>query len=99
MTLNTGLLYKPGTDDDHYKPAPLYRTEYVSKVDQSLPSTTSNLVQGWLGALAYRQLLLGVLAGASFLILDGLSPASLRREGPSPSYLPVGLTLALLLCG
>src|ERR1700732_4720311 len=99
MTLNAELLYKPGADDDHYKPAPLYRTEYVSKVDQSLPSTTSNLGQGWLGALAYRQLLLGVLFGAAFLILDGSSTASLGWEGASPSYLPVGLTLALLLCG
>ena len=99
MTLNTGLLYKPGADDDHYKPAPLYRTEYASKVDQSLPSTTSSLGQGWLGALAYRQLLLGVLFGAAFLILDGSSTASLGWEGAPPSYLPVGLTLALLLCG
>src|ERR1700730_7895000 len=99
MTLNTGFSYKPGADDDHDKPAPSYRTEYVSKVDQSLPSTTSNLGQGWLGALAYRQLLLGVLFGATFLILDGSSTASLGWEGAPPSYLPVGLTLALLLCG
>src|SRR6202165_3424695 len=99
MTLNTGLLYKPGADDDHYKPAPSYRTEYVSKVDQSLPSATSSLGQGWLGALAYRYWLLGVLSEAAFLVLDGSSTASLGGEGAPPSYLPVGLALALLLCG
>jgi diguanylate cyclase (GGDEF)-like protein/PAS domain S-box-containing protein len=99
MTLKTGLLYKPGEDDHHYKPASLYRTEYVSKVDQALPSATSSLGHGWLGALAHRQLLLGVVFGAAFLILDGSSTASLGWEGAPPSYLPVGLTLALLLCG
>src|SRR4029077_20727213 len=99
MTLNTGRLCKPDDNDHHYKPASLYRTEYVSKVEQSLPGATSSLWHGWLGALAYRQLLLGVLFGAAFLILDGSSTASLGWEGAPPSYLPVGLTLALLLCG
>ena len=99
MTLNTAQLYKPGEDDQHYKPSGLYRTEYVSKADQSLPGATSSLAHGWLGALAYRQLLLAVLFGAAFLILDGSSTASLSWEGAPPSYLPVGLTLALLLCG
>ena len=99
MTLNTGLLYKSDEDDHHSKPASLYRTEYVSKVDQSLPTTTSSLGYGWHRALAYRQLLLGVLFVAAFLILDGSSTASLGWEGAPPSYLPVGLTLALLLCG
>src|SRR5258707_14832077 len=99
MTLNTGLLYKPGEDDHHHKPASLYRTEYVSKLDQSLSSATPSLGHGWLGPLAYRQLLLAVVFGAAFLILDGSSTASLVWEGAPPSYLPVGLTLALLLCG
>jgi hypothetical protein len=99
MTLNTGPSYKPGEDDLYDKPASLYRTECVSKVDQSLPSATSSLGHGWPGALTYRQLLLGVLFGAAFLILDGSSTASLGWEGAPPSYLPVGLTLALLLCG
>src|SRR5260370_34592784 len=99
MTLNTGLLYKPGEDDHHHKPASLYRPEYVSKLDQSLPSATPSLGLGWLGPLANRQLLLGVVFGAAFLILDGSSTASLGWEGAPPSYLPVGLTLALLLWG
>ena len=99
MTLNTGPSYKPGEDDHYDKPASLYRTECASKVARSLPSSTSSLGHGWPGALAYRQLLLGVLFGAAFLILDGSSTASLGWEGAPPSYLPVGLTLALLLCG
>jgi len=99
MTLNTGPSYKPGAADHYDQQASLYRTEDVSKVDQSLPSATSSLGHGWPGALAYRQLLLGVLFGAAFLILDGSSTASLGWEGAPPSYLPVGLTLALLLCG
>jgi diguanylate cyclase (GGDEF)-like protein/PAS domain S-box-containing protein len=99
MTLNTRQLYKLGENHHPCKPAYFYRTEYVSKVEQSLPSATSSLGHGWLGALAYRQLLLGVLFGAAFLILDGSSTASLGWEGAPPSYLPAGLTLALLLWG
>src|ERR1700730_15578323 len=98
MTLNTGMLCKPGEDDHHDKPAS-FQTEHVSKVDQSLPTAVSSLGDGWLGALVYRQLLLGVLFGAAFLILDGSSTAFLGWEGAPPSYLPVGLALALLLCG
>src|SRR6202163_3340258 len=99
MTLNTGQLYKPGKGDKHHKSACLGRTEHVSKVDQPLQSTTSCRGTGWLGTSASKQLLLGILFGAAFLILDGSSTASLSWEGAPPSYLPVGLTLALLLCG
>ena len=99
MASNTGPSCKPGEDDHYDQPASLYRTEDISKVDQSLPSATSSLGHGWPVALACRQLLLGVLFGAAFLILDGSSTASLGWEGAPPSYLPVGLALALLLCG
>jgi diguanylate cyclase (GGDEF)-like protein/PAS domain S-box-containing protein len=68
-------------------------------VDQSSPSSISGPGCRWLGALAYRQLLLGVLFGVAFLILDGSSTASQGWEGAPPWYLPVGLTVALLLCG
>ena len=99
MTLNTGQLYKPCEDHHPCKPAYFYRTEHVSNVEQSMPSATSSLGHGWRGAFAYRQLLLGVVFGAAFLILDGSSTASLGWEGATPSYLPVGLALALLLWG
>jgi diguanylate cyclase (GGDEF)-like protein/PAS domain S-box-containing protein len=99
MTLNTGQIYKPGKDEHYYKMTSSYPIESLSKVDHSLTGATSSLRHSWLGPLAYRQLLLGVLFGATFLILDGSSTASLAWEGAPPSYLPVGLTLALLLCG
>ena len=54
--------------------------------------------QGWFGTSAYRQLVVGILFGAAFLVLDGSSTASQVWEGAPPSYLPVGLALALLLC-
>ena len=57
-----------------------------------MPSATSSLGHGWLRALAYRQLLLGVLFVAAFLILDGSSTASQGWEGAPPWYLPVGLS-------
>jgi diguanylate cyclase (GGDEF)-like protein/PAS domain S-box-containing protein len=47
----------------------------------------------------YKQLLLGLLFVAAFLILDGSSAASQGWEGAPPWYLPVGLTLTLLLFG
>jgi diguanylate cyclase (GGDEF)-like protein/PAS domain S-box-containing protein len=97
--LNTEQLYKPGEDDQQYKPAALYRTGQVSKVDQPLPNATSCRGHGWFGTSAYRHLVLGILFGAAFLVLDGSSTASQVWEGAPPSYLPVGLALALLLCG
>jgi hypothetical protein len=45
----------------------------------------------------YKQLLLGTLFLAAFIFLDGSSSASKEWEGAPPWYLPVGLTLALLL--
>jgi PAS domain S-box-containing protein len=47
----------------------------------------------------YRQLLLGAFFIVAFLISDGSSTASQKWEGAPSWYLPVGLTLALLLCG
>jgi len=98
MTLNTEQLYKPREDDQQHKPAALDRTGQVSKVDQPLPNATS-CGQDWFGTSAYRQLVVGILFGAAFLVLDGSSTASQVWEGAPPSYLPVGLALALLLCG
>ena len=47
----------------------------------------------------YRQLLLTVFFIVAFLISDGSSTAFQKWEGAPSWYLPVGLTLALLLCG
>jgi diguanylate cyclase (GGDEF)-like protein/PAS domain S-box-containing protein len=53
----------------------------------------------WRDIPLYKQLLVGVLFVVAFLILDGSSTASQGWEGAPPWYPPVGLSLALLLCG
>jgi diguanylate cyclase (GGDEF)-like protein/PAS domain S-box-containing protein len=45
-----------------------------------------------------KRALLVVLFLTAFLILDGSSTASIHWEGAPPWYLPVGLSMALLLC-
>jgi diguanylate cyclase (GGDEF)-like protein/PAS domain S-box-containing protein len=52
----------------------------------------------WRDIPLYKELLLGVFFVAAFLITDGSSTASQGWEGAPPWYLPVGLSLALLLC-
>ena len=46
-----------------------------------------------------RQLLLAAAFLTAFVVSDGSSKASQMWEGVPPSYLPVGLSLALLLGG
>jgi PAS domain S-box-containing protein len=53
----------------------------------------------WRGAPFYKQLLLSVSFLIVFLLLDGSSTASQVWEGAPTWYLPVGLAVALLLCG
>jgi diguanylate cyclase (GGDEF)-like protein/PAS domain S-box-containing protein len=62
-------------------------------------SSNANLVEDrdWRDIPLYKQVLLGLFFTATFLILDGSSTASQGWEGAPPWYLPVGLTLALLL--
>ena len=51
------------------------------------------------GPPACRKYLLGVLFFVLFLTSDGSSAASQAWEGAPPTYLPVGLPVALLLAG
>ena len=51
------------------------------------------------GAWLFKQLLLATLFLIAFLVTDGSSTASQGWEGAPPCYLPVGLSVALLLCG
>jgi PAS domain S-box-containing protein len=95
MTLKLGPLDKLGKDDYRYKSAALHQADYRSKAKQSSPDPA----HGCLGAPLYRQLLLGIFFIAAFLISDGSSTASQAWEGAPQWYLPVGMTLALLLCG
>lgn len=51
----------------------------------------------WQDVPLRKQLLLGIAFAAAFLLLDGSATASQWWEGSPPWYLPVGLSLALLL--
>src|SRR6266480_3709993 len=53
----------------------------------------------WSAAPLYKQWLLAVIFLVAFLLLDASSTASQDWAGAPTWYLPVGLTLALLLCG
>jgi hypothetical protein len=69
------------------------------ELDESPSNATAVEACNWRDIPLYRQLLLGLLFVGAFLILDGSSTASQGWEGAPPWYLPVGLTLPLLLCG
>ncbi len=55
--------------------------------------------RSWLSAPLYKQFILIVVFLATFLVTDGSSTASEAWEGAPPCYIPLGLTLPLLLCG
>ncbi|MBZ5689326.1 MAG: EAL domain-containing protein [Acidobacteriia bacterium] len=85
MTSNVDRGNKPGEDECSCPPAPSY--------------ATSGQAWNWRDVPLYRQLLLAIFSIAAFLISDGSSTASQAWEGAPPWYLPVGLTLVLLLYG
>ena len=72
-----------------------------SKVPVTPPSpcVTSDEPPNWSRAPLYKQLLLAVIFLMTFLLLDRSSAASQAWAGAPTWYLPVGLALALLLCG
>jgi signal transduction histidine kinase/CheY-like chemotaxis protein/integral membrane sensor domain MASE1 len=53
----------------------------------------------WSRAPFYKQLLLAVMFVGAFVLTDALSVTSMTLEGSPPWYLPVALSLVLLLCG
>ena len=55
--------------------------------------------QGKDGWAILKQVLLAIVFVALFLVTDGSSTASQAWEGAPPCYLPVGFSLALMLCG
>src|ERR1700727_806634 len=99
MTTNIEPCIKPGEDQCRSHPASAQEIVRRTERDE-LPSNASAVeVWDWRGIPLHKQLLLGLLFLAAFLISDGSSTASQAWEGAPPWYLPVGLTLALLLCG
>jgi signal transduction histidine kinase/CheY-like chemotaxis protein len=65
----------------------------------SRPSEACRQPRNWSRAPLHKQLLLAVVFLVAFLLLDRSSTASQGWAGAPTWYLPVGLTLALLLCG
>jgi signal transduction histidine kinase/DNA-binding response OmpR family regulator/integral membrane sensor domain MASE1 len=65
----------------------------------SLPDETSGGQQRWDRSGLHKELLLVPIFIVVFLLSDGSSTASLTWEGAPSWYLPVGLSLALMLCG
>src|SRR6266576_3056669 len=53
----------------------------------------------WHRAPPWKQLVFAVIFVSLFLLMDGSSKASQAWEGAPPCYLPVGLAVALMLCG
>jgi diguanylate cyclase (GGDEF)-like protein/PAS domain S-box-containing protein len=99
MTSKVECSHKPGKDDCRCPSAPGQASVCPSDRDDS-PSN-ARAVQGWDWSATplHKQLLLGVFFVAALLISDGSSTAAQAWEGAPPWYLPVGLTLALLLYG
>src|SRR5579863_3079153 len=92
-------LIKPFEDQCHSHPAGAH--EIVRRVERDELSSNAAASEAWDWRVIplHKQLLLGLFFLAVFLISDGSSTASQGWEGAPPWYLPVGLSLALLLCG
>ena len=99
MTSNVERCNKPGADQCRSHPASAPEIAHPIERGEFSSNTTAVETWDWHNVPLYKQLLLGVLFLAVFLISDGSSTASQGWEGAPSWYLPVGLTLALLLCG
>jgi diguanylate cyclase (GGDEF)-like protein/PAS domain S-box-containing protein len=99
MTSNVEPCNKPGEYQCRCHPASANEIACRSERDESSSNATAVEAWNWRDIPLYKQLLLGLLFVGAFLILDGSSTASQGWEGAPPWYLPVGLTLTLLLCG
>jgi len=95
MTLNVESCDEGREDPGQRPPAPArVATASLSGPKSSAPAHAWD----WRNIPIFKQVVLALLFLAAFLILDGSSTASLDWEGAPPWYLPVGLSLALLMC-
>jgi signal transduction histidine kinase/CheY-like chemotaxis protein/integral membrane sensor domain MASE1 len=76
-----------------------YQLAHRSERVPSLPDETSGEQHRRDRSGLHKELLLVPIFIALFLLSDGSSTASLTWEGAPSWYLPVGLSLALMLCG
>jgi len=98
MTMNIGHTVGPIGNHSCHPLSSKCSTAHQSETPQSLPDGPGEL-PNWNRAPLYKQFLLGGSFMMAFLFLDGSSTASQAWEGAPSNYLPIGLTLTLLLCG
>jgi signal transduction histidine kinase/CheY-like chemotaxis protein len=99
MVLNSKSSATPNGDQPRQQPESADRLAHQSHQVQSRRGSISGEPPNWYRAPLYKQALLAVIFLAAFLLLDGSSTASQAWAGAPSWYLPVGLTLALLLSG
>jgi signal transduction histidine kinase/DNA-binding response OmpR family regulator/integral membrane sensor domain MASE1 len=87
--------------EDRSRPEPISEHQIAHRSERAplLPDETSGERQSIDRPGLLKKLLLVAIFIALFLLLDGSSTASLTWEGAPPWYLPVGLSLALMLWG
>jgi PAS domain S-box-containing protein len=80
---------------------PLLYSRSIADESETLQTSPDGPAElpNWNHAPLYKQFLLGGLFLAAFLFLDDLSTAAQAWEGAPSCYLPIGITLALLLYG
>ena len=99
MTMNVERCITPGEDQCRSHPASAHEIVRRTERDELSSNASTAETWDWRAIPLHKQLLLGLLFLAAFLISDGSSAASQGWEGAPPWYLPVGLSLAILLCG
>jgi diguanylate cyclase (GGDEF)-like protein/PAS domain S-box-containing protein len=97
MTSNVECCREHREHDCDCHPASTHDARCRSLWDESNARTIAFASWDWRNIPLYKQLLLGIFFVAGFFASDGSSTASQSWEGAPPWYLPVGLTLALLL--
>src|SRR6202041_1931360 len=99
MTMNVERCITPGEDQCRSHPASAHEIVRRTERDELSSNASTAETWDWRAIPLHKQLLLGLLFLAAFLISEGSSAASQGWEGAPPWYLPVGLSLAILLCG
>src|ERR1700719_210885 len=90
---------KHSEDRSRHQPRSERQIARRSEPDPSMPDETPGKRQSSDRWGIPKKLLLAAIFIGVFLLLDGSSTASLTWQGAPPWYLPVGLSLALMLCG
>jgi hypothetical protein len=96
MTLNLESAAETVTEQPRQSEA---ESEITNRFPEAGQSPAAAEEPYWSRSSFFKQLLLGAAFLAAFLLLDGSATASEAWEGAPGCYLPLGLTVMLLLCG